>query len=151
MKRNEQFMSYEELYEVYQNCYDCMCRWENNYHDLKKQFLQLDKFCSELKQNIANGDVNCLVYLDRCQELEKQVADLEEAVASYQRNEKLDIHDNHRLRKNLLLTLASYANFKGNTMLGSDVSDTLKRAARKHRQARLFRQMAKRIHVHSER
>ena len=142
MKRDNQFMSYEELYEAYQNCYDCMRVWENNFNDLKKKFTHQEKFCAELKQNIANGDVNSLVYLDKCQELENEIADLQEAVAAYQRNEKLDIRDNRRLRKNLLLTLASYANFKGNTMLGSVVSDTLKRAARKHRQAALFRKMA---------
>lgn len=142
MKRDEHFLSYEELYEAYQNCYDCMCVWENNFTDLKKKFTRLEKFCAELKQNIANGDVNRLVYLDKCQELENEIADLQEAVSAYQRNEKLDIRDNRRLRKNLLLTLASYANYKGNTMLGSVVSDTLKRAARKHRQAAFFRKMA---------
>lgn len=142
MKRDEQFMSYEELYEAYQTCYDCMRVWENNFNDLKKKFTRLEQFNAELKQNISNGDVNCLVYLDKCQELENEIADLWEAVSAYQRNEKLDIRDNRRLRKNLLLTLASYANYKGNTMLGSVVSDTLKRAARKHRQAALFRKMA---------
>ena len=141
MKRDEQFMSYEELYEAYQTCYDCMRVWENNFNDLKKKFTRLEQFNAELKQNISNGDVNCL-YLDKCQELENEIADLREAVSAYQRNEKLDIRDNRRLRKNLLLTLASYANYKGNTMLGSVVSDTLKRAARKHRQAALFRKMA---------
>lgn len=145
MKRDNQFMSYEELYEAYQNCYDCMRVWENNFNDLKKKFTHLEQFNAELKQNISNGDVNRLVYLDKCQELENEIADLQEAVAAYQQNEKLDIRDNRRLRKNLLLTLASYANFKGNTMLGSVVSDTLKRAARKHRQAALFRKMAREI------
>lgn len=142
MKRDEHFLSYEELYDAYQNCYDCMRVWENNFNDLKKKFTRLEKFCAELKQNIANGDVNSLVYLDKCQELENEIADLREAVSAYQRNEKLDIRDNRRLRKNLLLTLASYANYKGNTMLGSVVSDTLKRADRKHRQAAFFRKMA---------
>ena len=142
MKRDEHFLSYEELYEAYQNCYDCMRVWENNFTGLKKKFTRLEKFCAELKQNISNGDVNCLVYLDKCQELENKVADLQGALSVYQRNEKLDIRDKRRLRKNLLLTLASYANFKGYTMLGSVVSDKLKRAARKHRQAALFRKMA---------
>ena len=142
MKRDNQFMSYEELYEAYQNCYDCMRVWENNFNDLKKKFTRLEQFNAELKQNISNGDVNRLVYLDKCQELENEIADLQEVVAAYQRNEKLDIRDNRRLRKNLLLTMASYANYKGNSMLGSVVSDTLKRAARKHRQAALFRRMA---------
>lgn len=145
MKRDNQFISYEELYEAYQNCYDCMRVLENNFTDLKKKFTRLEQFNAELKQNISNGDVNRLVYLDKCQELENEIADLQEAVSAYQRNEKLDILDNRRLRKNLLLTLASYANFKGNTMLGSVVSDTLKRAARKHRQAALFRKMAREL------
>lgn len=135
-------MTYDELYEAHQICYESMCRWENNYNDLKKKYLRQEKFIAELKQNIANGDVNSLVYLDKCQELENEIEDLHESLAVYQRNEQLDIRECHRLKRNLLLTLATYADYIAYHYHGSVVSDNLKKAERKHRQAELFRKKA---------